>query len=195
MWSYKDHGKSWEGVYERQHPPGPRLVHDSFGTNGRMLEMQAAIGLIQLERMAGWTESRARIAAAITGALSRHRAVRVPRVPNDVVHGWYRVYGFIEPEALAAGWTRDRIIQEISDAGVPCFHGSAPEVYLERAFDGTGWRPAERLPMARRLGETSISFLCHPTLTGDEVERICFKIDDVMQRADSNPGASVGRRQ
>ena len=47
MWSFKDHGKSWEAVYERDHPPGFRWVHDSFGTNWRMTEMQAAIGRIR----------------------------------------------------------------------------------------------------------------------------------------------------
>jgi dTDP-4-amino-4,6-dideoxygalactose transaminase len=55
MWSYKDHGKSYEAVYERQHPPGFRWLHESFGTNWRMLEMQAAIGRIQLKRMSDWT--------------------------------------------------------------------------------------------------------------------------------------------
>ncbi|WP_338317480.1 DegT/DnrJ/EryC1/StrS aminotransferase family protein, partial [Bradyrhizobium ottawaense] len=55
MWSYKDHGKSWKCVYEDRHPPGPRLLHTSFGTNWRMLEMQGAIGLIQLKRMPEWT--------------------------------------------------------------------------------------------------------------------------------------------
>ena len=58
MWSYKDHGKSHKAVYEREHPPGFRWLHESFGTNARMLEMQAAIGRIQLKRMAQWHERR-----------------------------------------------------------------------------------------------------------------------------------------
>ena len=33
MWAYKDHGKSWAAVYERQHPPGFRWLHEGFGTN------------------------------------------------------------------------------------------------------------------------------------------------------------------
>lgn len=183
MWSYKDHGKSWEAVYERQHPPGPRLVHDSFGTNWRMIEMQAAIGLIQLRRMPEWTARRTAIATALMDVCRRHDLVRVPPVPNHAVHAWYRFYAFVRPEWLADGWTRDRIVGVITAEGVPCLHGSASEVYLERAFDGTGWRPPERLPVARELGETSMAFLVHPTLTDAEVARTCEVLDDVLHRA------------
>lgn len=183
MWSYKDHGKSWQGVYERSHPPGPRLVHDSFGTNWRMIEMQAAIGLIQLDRMAGWTARRTEIALKLAEACAPFSAVRVPLPPEHVTHAWYRFYAFVQPDRLADGWTRDRIIEEINALGVPCFHGSASEVYLEAAFDGTGWRPPQRLPVARQLGETSIAFLTHPTLTDDEVAKTCDAIRTVLGRA------------
>jgi dTDP-4-amino-4,6-dideoxygalactose transaminase len=183
MWSYKDHGKSWEAVYERAHPPGPRLVHDSFGTNWRMIEMQAAIGLIQLERMPQWTARRTRVADALLQVCRRHPLVTPPAVPADIVHAWYRFYAFVRPERLAEGWTRDRIIEQISARGVPCFHGSGSEVYLEKAFDGTGWRPAQRLAAARRLGETSLAFLTHPTLTDAEVEKTCSVLDAVLTEA------------
>lgn len=184
MWSYKDHGKSWDAVYERQHPPGPRLVHDTFGTNWRMLEMQAAIGLIQLQRMPAWSDRRTAIAQTIGKALSRHRAVRVPAVPNYARHAYYRFYAFVQTENLAPGWTRDRIIEEIVSNGVPCMHGSQSEVYLEGAFDGTGWRPQDRLPVARELGETSLAFLVHPTLTDAEIEKTCEVVDTVLRAAE-----------
>ncbi|MBL0946738.1 DegT/DnrJ/EryC1/StrS aminotransferase family protein [Brevundimonas sp.] len=183
MWSYKDHGKSWQGVYERSHPPGPRLVHDSFGTNWRMIEMQAAIGLIQLDRMAGWTARRTEIALKLAEACAPFSVVRVPLPPEHITHAWYRFYAFVQPDRLTEGWTRDRLIEEINALGVPCFHGSASEVYLEAAFDGTGWRPPQRLPVARQLGETSIAFLTHPTLTDDEVAKSCDAIRTVLDRA------------
>lgn len=183
MWSYKDHGKSWEAVYERPHPPGPRLVHDSFGTNWRMIEMQAAIGLIQLERMKAWTERRTELAERLATACDAHDLLRVPATPSDITHAWYRFYAFVRPERLAPGWSRDRIIQEINARGVPCFHGSASEVYLEAAFDGTGWRPAERLPVARSLGETSIAFLVHPTMTDAEIDKTCSVINETARLA------------
>ena len=183
MWSYKDHGKSWEAVYERPHPPGPRLVHDGFGTNWRMIEMQAAIGLIQLERMKAWTERRTELAERLAAACRAHDLLRVPATPSDVTHAWYRFYAFVHPERLASDWARDRIIQEINARGVPCFHGSASEVYLEAAFEGTGWRPANRLPVAKALGETGIAFLVHPTLTNAEIEKTCSVINEVASQA------------
>lgn len=183
MWSYKDHGKSWNAVYEREHAPGYRWVHESFGTNWRMIEMQAAIGLIQLDRLAEWTARRTDIADRITRACSGFGALRVPWVPNDVVHGFYRLYAFVNPDKLAPGWDRDRIVEAIKAEGVPCLHGSASEVYLEKAFDGTDFRPKERLPVARELGETSLAFLVHPTLTNEEVQRTCDAIERVLARA------------
>ncbi|OAI59714.1 aminotransferase [Ralstonia solanacearum] len=172
MWSYKDHGKSWEAVYERKHPVGFRWVHESFGTNWRMLEMQAAIGRIQLTRMPEWSRRRQANASELAQALSTCASVRVPWPSSDITHAWYKFYAFVEPQQLAPGWTRDRILAEINAAGVPCYAGTCSEVYLEKAFEPTGWRPERRLPVAQRLGETSLMWLVHPTLTEAEMARM-----------------------
>ena len=183
MWSYKDHGKSYQAVYERQHAPGFRWLHESFGTNWRMMEMQAVIGRIQLRRMADWTAKRTAHAEAIWAACRPFAALRAPAVPEGNVHAHYKCYAYVQPEQLAEGWSRDRIVEAIVAEGVPCFQGSCSEVYLEKAFDGTGWRPLERLPVARELGETSIMFLVHPTLTSAEIDKTCVVIARVMALA------------
>jgi dTDP-4-amino-4,6-dideoxygalactose transaminase len=183
VWSYKDHGKSWEAVYEREHSPGFRWVHESFGTNMRMLEMQAAIGRIQLQRVSDWHRRRSDNASRLAVAFSKCSTLRVPTPPNDVEHAWYKFHAFIQPEALQSTWTRERIMAEILAAGVPCQSGSCSEVYLEKAFDGTGLRPANRLPVARELGETSLMFLVHPNLTEAEIDQTCNVVTDVARRA------------
>ncbi|WP_281648204.1 DegT/DnrJ/EryC1/StrS aminotransferase family protein [Parendozoicomonas sp. Alg238-R29] len=183
MWSYKDHGKSYDAVYNTQHPPGFRWVHNSFGTNWRLTEMQSAIGRIQLKRMPEWTKKRQANAAAISEACQQFPALRVPEVPSDIEHACYKHYVFVKPEQLKEGWNRDRIVNEIVVRGVPCFQGSCSEVYLEKAFDGTDFRPAERLPVARELGETSLMFLVHPTLTVQEIDQTCTVIRAVMEQA------------
>ncbi|WP_104204261.1 DegT/DnrJ/EryC1/StrS family aminotransferase [Billgrantia saliphila] len=183
MWAFKDHGKSWEAVYEREHPPGFRWLHESFGTNWRLTEMQAAIGRIQLSRLPQWKAARQAHAARIWQAAGRSPGLRVPRVPEYCEHAAYKCYVFVEPDRLAEGWNRDRIMAAINEAGVPCFSGSCSEVYLEKAFDETGWRPEAPLPVARELGETSLMFLCHPTLTEGEIERTCAAIEGVMAKA------------
>ncbi|MCL5041550.1 MAG: DegT/DnrJ/EryC1/StrS aminotransferase family protein [Gammaproteobacteria bacterium] len=195
MWAYKDHGKSWEAVYEREHPPGFRWLHESFGTNWRMTEMQGVIGRIQLKRMADWTAARTANAERIWATCREFAALRVPEfacnsgcgqgcaASSGCMHAHYKCYVQVRPERLAEGWTRDRIVEAIVAAGVPCFQGSCSEVYLEKAFDGTGWRPETPLPVARALGETSLMFLVHPTLTAAEVDKTCRVIAEVMGEA------------
>ena len=183
MWAYKDHGKSWDAVYEREHAPGFRWLHETFGTNWRMLEVQAVIGRIQLGRMEAWQATRLQNAQAIWSAASSLSALRVPEVPAEIQHATYKCYVFVRPEHLKDGWSRDRILNEISSRGVPVFSGSCSEVYLEKAFDNTVWRPVERLPHAKELGETSLMFLVHPTLTQQEIVLTCKTLTDVIQQA------------
>lgn len=194
MWSFKDHGKSWEAVYERAHPPGFRWLHESIGTNWRMLEMQAAIGRIQLGRMAEWTRARTDNAKILHEALTpfagRDGIIRLnDPLGQDAnwlegsVHAFYKYYAYIRPENLASGWQRDHIVNEISKRGIPCFQGSCSEVYLEKAFDGTGWRPDAPLPVARELGETSLMFLVHPTLSIDDMAHVSQAIGEVLKEA------------
>ncbi len=183
MWEFKDHGKSHDAVFKREHPPGFRWLHESFGTNWRMLEMQAVIGRIQLRRLADWTAQRTRHAEAIWAACRPHAVVRVPALPEGSVHAHYKCYVYVQPSRLAPGWSRDRIVSSIQAMGVPCYQGSCSEVYLEKAFDGTGWRPAERLPTARELGDTSIMFLVHPTLTAAELDATRAAIARVLEDA------------
>ena len=183
MWSYKDHGKSYDVIYHQQHAPGFRWLHDSFGTNWRMLEMQAVIGRIQLTRMADWMVKRQANSQMLDEAVADLAIVRCIEVPDYIEHAQYKHYLFIRPEFLKNGWTRDKIIEAINEQGVPAYQGSCSEVYLEKAFDNTPWRPINRLPNARQLGEISLMFLVHPTLTQDEIVKTSMVIRDVLQQA------------
>jgi dTDP-4-amino-4,6-dideoxygalactose transaminase len=183
MWSYKDHGKSWDAVYNTDHPPGFRWLHESFGTNWRLTEMQSAIGRIQLKRMPTWTTRRQENSAKIDAAVAPFRCIRRVSVPEYVQHACYKHYIYVVPSNLEEGWTRDRIVNAISGRGVPCFQGSCSEVYLEKAFDGTGWRPEQRLPVAKELGETSLMFLVHPTLTAENVDYMTSVLSEVLAQA------------
>jgi len=180
MWSYKDHGKSWEAVYEREHQPGFRWLHESFGTNWRMTEIQAVLGRIQLRRMPEWSAKRQKNAAIIRNAARTIPGLRVPNIPDWVEHAAYKCYLFVEPALLKEGWSRDRIIAEINDRGVPCYSGSCAEIYLEKAFSGSGWRPAERLSVAKELGARSLMFLVHPTLEQAHIDFTCKIIRDIL---------------
>lgn len=183
MWSYKDHGKSYDAIYNRQHPPGFRWLHESFGTNWRMTEMQGVLGRIQLQRMAEWTAKRQHNGKLIDKAVADLSVVRCVQIADYIEHAEYKHYLFINPERLKADWTRDRIVEAINAEGVPAYQGSCSEIYLEKAFDNTPWRPSERLKNAVTLGETSLMFLVHPTLTEQEIEKTCQVLRKVLMQA------------
>ena len=183
MWSYKDHGKSYKAVYEKEHPDGFKWLNESFGTNWRMTELQGAIGRIQLKRMSNWNSNRIFNANKIWNTMKNFTGLRVPNIPDYINHAAYKCYVFVEEKNLKKGWNRNRIMEEINKLGVPCYTGVCPEVYLEKAFDNSGFRPKERLLNAKILGETSLIFLVHPTLNKNEIQKTCDVITSVMKSA------------
>ena len=181
-WAYKDHGKSYAAVFEREHPPGYRWVVESFGTNWRMSEIHAAVGRRWLARLDEMVARRRHNMGVLTDRLSGLSALRVPTPPAHVEHASYKLHVYLEPSALAEGWDRGRVRDAICAEGIPCRDGSCSEIYLEAAFPD-GWRPSERLPVARELGETSLMFMVHPTLTDADMNDTADAIEKVLARA------------
>jgi dTDP-4-amino-4,6-dideoxygalactose transaminase len=186
VWSVKDHGKSYDAVYHRVHGPGFRWLLESFGTNARMTEVQSAIGRKALGKVPSRIAISSAFAQLLTSQLTSQPGLRVPHTPSHIEHSYYRYYVFIRPEMLTPGWTRDRIIEAINAEGVQCFSGSCSEIYLERAFPPE-WRPAERLPVAQKLGETSLMFPVHPTLSERYIIATCDAVKKVMSAATKIP--------
>lgn len=182
-WAYKDHGKSYHAVHHRQHAPGFRWLHESFGTNWRMTEMQAAIGRIQLSKLPRWVAQRRLNAQRLREGLSHLDGVRVPEPGPEIQHAYYKFYAFLEIEKLRSGWSRERVVAEIAQLGVPCFSGSCSEIYLEAAFAAHASRPRKRLEVARELGETSLMFLTHPTLRREHLDRAIEVAQQVIRTA------------
>jgi dTDP-4-amino-4,6-dideoxygalactose transaminase len=181
-WSFKDHGKCWDTVYKKTHAAGFRWLHKRFGTNWRLTEMQCALGRGLLRRLDAWVETRRSHAHSLEKCFSQIDALRVTVVPDEFYHAYYKYYVFIKPEKLASSWSRDRIIEAINAEGIPCYSGSCSEIYLEQAF-GDELRPEQRLRVARRLGEDSLMFLVHPTLTTEDMQSTCRVVERVMRLA------------
>ncbi|MRR54719.1 MAG: DegT/DnrJ/EryC1/StrS aminotransferase family protein [Deltaproteobacteria bacterium] len=182
-WSFKDHGKSWDAVYNHQHPRGFRWLHASFGTNLRLTEMQSAIGRLQLGKLPEWRDIRQRNASVLKNCFTSIPALRVTIPPDEYGHAYYKYYVFVRPEQLKPGWDRDRIMAAIGEEGIPCFSGSCSEIYLEKAFEYEFVIPDSRLRYAKELGETSLMFLVHPTLRPMDMEDICRAVEKVFCRA------------
>jgi dTDP-4-amino-4,6-dideoxygalactose transaminase len=185
--SFRDHGRRTQtGSQSEQDQTGKygfRWVHDTAGTNWRITEVQSAVGRVQLRKVPQWLAARRAHARMLTARLGRISALRIPMLHEGGESAWYRFYVFVRPEVLARGWNRDRILEAINAEGIPCFVGSCSEVYLELAFSDI--RPVERFPIARQLGETSLAFLVHPTLTPADIEDSCSAVEKVMTAASS----------
>ena len=181
-WAYKDHGKSYDTAYNRVHPDGFRWLHESFGTNWRITEMQSAMGRVLLRGLPEIVERRRRYAAILSQRLSEMPALRVTIPADDVSHSYYKYYVFLRPDRLRAGWTRDRVVEAVKAEGIPCFSGSCSEIYLEKAFP-PGMRPPERLPIAKELGETSLMFQVHPTLSETDMHETADAVEKVLAHA------------
>ena len=180
-WSYKDHGKSYDAVFNREHPPGFRWLHESFGTNWRMTEMQAAIGRRQLKKLPTWLASRRRHAQLLMQELAATPGLAIRQPPAG--HAFYKFYAFVDPERLAADWTRQRIISAIVAEGIPCAEGGCSEMYLEQAFVDANLGPAAPLLVAREQGEASLMFMVHPTMSDRDLRDTASAIRKVMAAA------------
>ena len=183
MWAFKDHGKNYEKVYHTAHPPGFRWLHDSFGTNWRMTEVQAAIGRLQLKKLPHWLALRKKNADILINSFKNCPALRVPLPPAGLKHAYYKFYAFLRLEALKPDWNRERILQALSAEGLPCFTGSCSEIHLEEAFKGRQWKPPVPTVVAHELGQTSLMFLTHPTLLDKDLYKIASCVEAIMQQA------------
>lgn len=182
-WAFKDHGKNYDTVNNLQRGSHFNWVHDSFGTNWRMTELQAALGRLQLRYMDKWHVYRLKNAKQIWDCARDLSGLYVPTIPQNIEHAAYKCYVFVDMSALKKNWNRDRILSEINAKGVPCFTGVCPEVYLEKAFDNTDYRPKVRLPVAKNLGDSSLMFLVHPTLGSQEIDQTCAVLKAVIKKA------------
>lgn len=182
-WSYKDHGKDYNSVYNKKHPPGYRWLHDSFGTNWRLTEMQSAIGRLLIQRLPKWIERRRQNARILDKNFSRLEALRVCSVPDDFYNSYYKYYTFVKPEKLKTGWNRDRIMQNICAEKVPCFNTYSGPICNDKAFVDAGLLPNTSLPKATELGETCLQFLVHPTMTEKDMHDICEVVHKVLTSA------------
>lgn len=176
--AFRDHGTNPRSHSLPMNGNCFRWIHDSVGSNWRMSEVQAAGGRAQLRKASSWVDRRRELARTLATRFNTISALRVPEVQSHIEPAYYRFYAFVRPESLRPGWDRDAILHAINEEGVPCFSGSCSEVYLEKAF--APWRPDLRRPGAKELGETSLAFPVHPTLSDRDIEDICQAVEKVM---------------
>jgi dTDP-4-amino-4,6-dideoxygalactose transaminase len=182
-WAFKDHGKNFDTVYDGTPTSGFRWLVESIGSNYRLTEVQSAVGRYQLKKLDEWVSIRQGHARMLEKVLSEFSCVRLAVPPREAYHARYKYYAYVNPFKLKSDYSRDRIIEELNSKGVPCFHGSCSEIYLEKVFEGSTSMPTKRLPVARALGETSLVFLVDPSLSKFDMDYVCKVVKSVFLKA------------
>ena len=133
---------------------------------------QSAIGILQLNYMKKWHKKRNENAIKIMNAARENQLFRVPKIPEHISHAFYKLYIFVNGGLKK----RNEILHKINKNGVPCYTGGCSEIYREKAF---GSKKKGFLKTAEELGDTSLMFLVHPTLTKDEIKKTCEVISNI----------------
>ncbi len=182
VWSFKDHGKNYDTVYNKEHPPGFRWLHEDHGTNARMTEIQSAIGRLQLKKLDTWIDQRTNLSNIFNDAFKDLDGLRITLPPSHIKHAYYKYYVFTEPEKLKSDKDRDFIMNSLNDLGIACYSGSCSEIYKEKAFDKIFSNQKPLLRVANELGKTSLMFLVHPTIDEDDIYRICEQTKKIIKQ-------------
>ena len=182
VWSFKDHGKNYDTVYNKEHPPGFRWLHEDHGTNARMTEIQSAIGRLQLKKLDMWIDQRTNLSNIFNDAFSDLDGLRITLPPSHIKHAYYKYYVFAEPEKLKSDKDRDFIMNSLNDLGIACYSGSCSEIYKEKAFDKMFSSQKPSLKVAKELGETSLMFLVHPTINEEDIYKICEQTKKIIKQ-------------
>lgn len=180
-WSYKDHGKNWDAVYTRQHATVFKWLHESFGTNWRLTEVQGVIGRIALKRLPEWVAARRKHARVLDAGLKNVPGLQVLNAPAHSEHSYYKYYVNVAHHLIGGPWTRDDIAKALQAEGIPCGSGVCCEIYKEKAFADSGFLPRRRLTNTEQLSQRGIMFMVHPTLGMSAIDDTVSALTKVMK--------------
>jgi sugar O-acyltransferase (sialic acid O-acetyltransferase NeuD family) len=190
-WSYKDHGKNYDKILDensdlfKNEPPRAgffRNVHDSIGTNFRMTEIQASLGLDSLELLDEWIQIRRKNAKQLSECLKKYHFLEVLEYNEKYYHCYYKYYFYVKDSILGHKQIRDFIIQEFIKAGISAIQGSCSEIYKEGGYKNLeNHRVAMDCVNARNIIDRCVLLQTDPTYTEIVMEDFIKKIDSVLQ--------------
>lgn len=187
-WAYKDIGRSYDAVFQKDHAPGFRWLTESAGSNFRMTEFQAAIGLKQLAKLPNWISKRNHHANVVIDILKQFKFLDIPVFESDEdnTHAYYRVYAKVksgyEQRTFHNQSLRDFVISQMEEERVPCFSGACSEIYREKLFQELEFAPEQGLPGASYYSEQALCFLAHHTITDQEMIELTRKMNTVLSK-------------
>ncbi len=152
---------------------------EEWGSNYKMTNVQAAVGLCQLEKLEGMLESRRVIAYERNALLAGLEEITTPYEPEDTWHTYY-LYTTLVPEDWA-GEKRNRVMQLMDEEfGIPCVVANPPcyksRPWLQKVTDTT------KTPKADALGERIMCVPIHPLMSSSDNEYICAALWESVER-------------
>lgn len=158
----------------REHGSKIRYYHEILGYNFRMTDINAAIGLAQLERLPSFNEARIKNAAALTKGLSKVKGITTPKVMPKTTHVFHQ-YTIRITEKYPV--SRDELLNILKEKGIGTgVHYPLP-IHQQELYKKLKYK--DKMPVAEKLAKQVISLPVHPAVTEKDLEYIIETISSV----------------
>lgn len=157
----------------REHGMRVRYVHEMLGYNMRMTDMQAAIGLVQLNKLPAWNQARQAYAAFLSESLSSLPEVSVPLIRPDATHVFHQY--------TMRTQRRDWMVQQLAARGIGTGVYYPIPIHRQAAYRAYG--PFAKMPQAELASQEVLSLPVHPSLTSAELAEIVQTVSELASAA------------
>ena len=181
IWSYKDHGKNIYKYNKKTKLNKFRYIHDSFGTNGRLTEMQSAIGLLQISKLDVNIIKRNNICNFIINSFKDFNFIKFQKVPDKYLHSYYKLYFYIDFKLFKKNIKGNDLLYEFQNKKLKINSGSCPEIYLEKAFINYKNRK-NRFNNAKLLGLNSFAISIHHKMIKKDLIKITKSMKAIFRK-------------
>jgi len=154
-----------------------RFVHEELGWNMRMSNLNAALGLAQLERLDEFVARKRHIGAQYNRLLADIDGVQLPVPRIDYAENIYWVYGIVLEDGLTAGV--DEIKARLADRGIETRPFFWP-MHRQPVFHRMGMFAGVTCPVAERLGQRGFYLPSGLTLKDDQIEYVAETLREVV---------------
>lgn len=181
IWSLKENGRDYDAVYSKKHKFGYKWIHNHLGYNYRMTEMQAILGLNQLNKLNKNISIRNYFYQQIIKNYENFEAVKFQKIPKSYTNSFYRLYAIVNLNFIKSEWDRDRLIKYLNKIGIDCNVGSCSELYKEKGIKKY-FKNNHILPNAEILSKNSIAFNIHHKCSEKYIEFVWKSLNKTIKK-------------
>ncbi len=173
IWSLKDHGKNIKKYLNIKNNYSFRYIHDSFGSNFRLTEMQSSIGNAQLLYIKERVKLRQRNANQYIKNFKNCKFIITPIIPKNITHSFYRLYLRFNFKFIKKNWNKNKIINKLNKLGFECSEGACSEIYNEKCFRNSKFKVKKSLKNCVELSKSSFALKVDHTISLQTINTQC----------------------